>query len=1529
MTNPLFTWCNILCERIDSEIQLRAFHAVRRRALPRRPFAPPRRPVAISVGPGATLRFRPNLPAAHPRDNPMLRDYTPLSLDEPLGPPPAAASIMDPGDQVHDYPEAGVRPVNIRFVLFLFSISVALMIGVWMLHGYQMRSMASALLERSDRAREAGDMEGSAEHLRNYLKMVPEDTRALRQLAFTLDELAETPQEHFIALGRFEELLRREQNAEDVRHKLVDLSIYFGRYSDAIGHLRALLNASPEDSELYLQLGRCYEAISNNDAAMAAYDSAVEIDPRAFEAYERLIALVREQPDRGSGADSSRDREAEVKQKLDELVAANPDAFEAYVLRARHDQLSGRVTEALLDARNAWQLAPDEVETLLLATDLITGEKQASTAETYFRADDVESRLKAALAREPQDARIYHALAKLEISAGRPAVAEERLRNGLQADPSNIDLRLLLADVLVGRRDFDRATVEIAELVRLDAPRAAIEFLRARVAMAQNDWLTARSQLELAATAGRGDIRFLTEVHLLLARCYRELGQAELEIATYRRALQIWTGSVEARIGLGRALTEAGRLEEALSEYRKVMHVAGVPATVARLMIRTHLHRPEAERDWSAAEELLDELARDPGSQVEALVLRAELDAARGEPERSRSLLRSALDRRRGQIEIWLALADLELRTGRTGAAAAVIDEAEGELGSSAELLAARIRLVAAGEADSARRELASLEGRVDEISRSDRLGVLLQLASAYEEAGESDSATRNWRRAAELEPNNLAIRLRMLGLAIRGGAADEAAEILKEIRRIEGADGFYSTLSEAAHCMLRARQGERSLLLRARQLLQKADRLPAGSPVRVQLAFAELCELEGDTHTAVEHYRRAIELGERSAPVIERAVRILYDRHRYADAEKLIDEYLQRNRRLIRGELGRLAAEVSLHTHNRQRAIERARQAASADSGDFQDHLWLARLLAEAGQTGEAETALRRARELAPARPEVWISSVRFAAQHGRREQIPALLEDLAVHLPAEDLPAVLAQCYEAAGDLERAGEQYQQMLGNRPDHAPSLWAAASFLIRTGDSERAEPLLRKLLAGSTEDGSEPTRAARRALAAVVASAGTHPGFLEALDLLQQNLSAAPGSVDDLLIQARLLATRPERRYRSEAVAVFESLDQRSRLALEDLRLLVQLHLELGDWERGRVRLQALLAARPNDPDVLAFAVRAMISNGETGEATQQWLATLETLDSPAQLRAAELKARLLIARGHVDQGLGVLRSVVDGTAEPQTALDRQSEVARILVEISLRQERLGNAAAAETLAQEAERLYRKLLERRSDETLAFASFLARRWRADEALALCDGAWGKLPAEQVASTCVEVLRDGRPDPEHFQRVIARIADAAHSAPGSAELQLHLANAAHLQGDYALAERSYRRVLELSPGSPLARNELALLLALQGRDAAEALELINGAIETVGPLPHLLDTRATVYLALGRPRVAITDARAAIDDTPTPVRHFHLAQALLAEKDNEAARAAFRRGVTAGLHEGSLHPLERSGYKQMQAQMQKL
>jgi tetratricopeptide (TPR) repeat protein len=153
------------------------------------------------------------------------------------------------------------------------------------------------------------------------------------------------------------------------------------------------------------------------------------------------------------------------------------------------------------------------------------------------------------------------------------------------------------------------------------------------------------------------------------------------------------------------------------------------------------------------------------------------------------------------------------------------------------------------------------------------------------------------------------------------------------------------------------------------------------------------------------------------------------------------------------------------------------------------------------------------------------------------------------------------------------------------------------------------------------------------------------------------------------------------------------------------------------------------------------------------------------------------------------------------------------------------------------------------------------------------------------------------------------------------------MRFQLANVCQLQGHYAEARRRYEATLELSPNAAVVYNELALLEALDGHDGKAALRLVNHAIEELaGPLPYLLDTRATIYLTLGDTGRALDDLSEAADDGPTPTQYFHMARAHMLSGEMQAARSTYQTGLALGLHAKSLHPLERKAFAKLEARM---
>ncbi len=113
---------------------------------------------------------------------------------------------------------------------------------------------------------------------------------------------------------------------------------------------------------------------------------------------------------------------------------------------------------------------------------------------------------------------------------------------------------------------------------------------------------------------------------------------------------------------------------------------------------------------------------------------------------------------------------------------------------------------------------------------------------------------------------------------------------------------------------------------------------------------------------------------------------------------------------------------------------------------------------------------------------------------------------------------------------------------------------------------------------------------------------------------------------------------------------------------------------------------------------------------------------------------------------------------------------------------------------------------------------------------------------------------------------------------------------------------------------------VALNNLAWLLAHRADQAAEALTLINRAIDKYGPRPELLDTRAVALINRGNLEAATRDLERVVNEAPTPARLFHLSRAHERARNNTSALAFLRQANEMGLTPAAtLHPAERAEY----------
>jgi Tfp pilus assembly protein PilF len=181
---------------------------------------------------------------------------------------------------------------------------------------------------------------------------------------------------------------------------------------------------------------------------------------------------------------------------------------------------------------------------------------------------------------------------------------------------------------------------------------------------------------------------------------------------------------------------------------------------------------------------------------------------------------------------------------------------------------------------------------------------------------------------------------------------------------------------------------------------------------------------------------------------------------------------------------------------------------------------------------------------------------------------------------------------------------------------------------------------------------------------------------------------------------------------------------------------------------------------------------------------------------------------------------------------------------------------------------------------------------------------------------------VMVLHLGGAKAEQTQWLERHLEAALTKQPESLPLRLSFAELRDLQGRYADARSLYRRILEQDRQNVVALNNLAWLLAFEKGNEKEALQLVNSAIAIAGSRPHLLDSRAMVYLSTGNVNEAIADLRRAVVDGSKATRHFHLAQAYALAKDRPAAVKEWKRALSLGLTVDTVHPLERPAFQRL-------
>ncbi len=556
---------------------------------------------------------------------------------------------------------------------------------------------------------------------------------------------------------------------------------------------------------------------------------------------------------------------------------------------------------------------------------------------------------------------------------------------------------------------------------------------------------------------------------------------------------------------------------------------------------------------------------------------------------------------------------------------------------------------------------------------------------------------------------------------------------------------------------------------------------------------------------------------------------------------------------------------------------------------------------------------------ELEPKLSVVWKALVQFFALSDEQDRAEATIQEVKANLPDKDLPSTLAYCYEIVKNIDAAQEQYEVMLKAAPQDIATVRLVVDFYTRSGRSQSAEALLQGILDGKTQASDVDVAWARRELARSLGVGGKYPDLQKAVNLVEQNLSGPLASVADRELLAKLTAADPRRGARDKAIELLESLG--ASASPDDRFLLARLYLSAGNWIGASDVLRGLVASNSRESRYLEFYIDVLLKHNEMSSA-KTYLDLLEKL-APNSFGTISRKADLLCATNQRPQAFEALKNFVDNVdAEPRDRGLRLRMVGEKLSDLAAQSTKPEQASFAAQAVDLAESLFRTFVKENPGRELVLAVFLGQHGKMDEALGILDESLQVCTIEEFAQACSLLLEKSKATPDQLQRMdkIMKAAEAKFErVPRLLSVMADMRNRQTLFSD---AVDIYREILQKTPDDAFAMNNLAVLQALQGIKLDESLKLVNRAVDLVGPLGAILDSRATVYIAMKNPERAIEDMNAAIADKEGPERLFHRAQAYALAGDIANAKKDWDAALKAGLSKDSLQPLEVPAFERL-------
>jgi len=574
-----------------------------------------------------------------------------------------------------------------------------------------------------------------------------------------------------------------------------------GKYAEASISYGRALQIDPRFVEAHYKLAECDLKQGSWLQAYQELNRTVDLQPDDWPAQleiARMLLAARKPQD--------------AKDRALLILRSNPKQAEAQILLSEADFTLGDLKNALQEARQATEMAPEHsIGYLNLAliqartgaiSDAEASLKRAQSSEpssvtpllalgNFYqqqkRWSDAEKQYRAAILLAPRNPMPRVALVGLYVSQGQESLAEKSLMDAKQQlsdDPAGYRL---LGDYYLSRRENAKALGEFAALSVKYKNDLSVQKTYAQLLISNRrfdeagrltdnvlkktpqdaEGLILKGQLQLQRQEVDDSIQTLQQAHknapdnafghYLLGSAYKEKGDFQQAVSEWREAVRLRPDLAEAWVSLGTYAAKQGdwrTLEEASDQLKKYSPDS-IEAYLEHATARLNLGDvPKAEADLLHVQQLA------PDSPLPYAKL-GELRLAQQRPADAENLFRQALTHNPSFPEAVGGMVQALLRENKPAAALAFVHDRLTQNSNSSVLYQLQAEVfMQTKDSDQAQSSLARAVELDDKNFRA--LALLAQLQATK---GQSDQAIGNYQRAIALAPNDPRLYLALGGV--------------------------------------------------------------------------------------------------------------------------------------------------------------------------------------------------------------------------------------------------------------------------------------------------------------------------------------------------------------------------------------------------------------------------------------------------------------------------------------------------------------------------------------------------------------------------------------------------------------------------------------------------------------------------------------------------------------------------------------------------------------------------------------------